>query len=657
MHIPAKAEDGAAIRLFHTGKNFMAYHTLGAHIIFVGDQPYGLFRLWAPHARAVSVVGNFNRWDWKKCPMRRVTKAGLWEAACPIQEKNRYAFSVEGENGTRRIKADPYAFSFQRGRPSFAVLSIEEPYGWKDGAWRAAQEKRDWKKGPMAIYEIHLSSWRQSANGRASYRSIADELIPYVKDMGYTHVEFLPLTEYPLEDSWGYQTTGYFAPAARFGNPQDFMYLVDQCHQAGIGVLLDWTPAHFPKDAWGLACFDGSSCYEPYWAEKSGRKDWGTLAFDYDRPEVASFLLSSAMFWLDRYHVDGLRVDAVSVMLFPEGEYSYENGGWNGAEEQGAVRFLRRLTNVAASIYPNAAIIAEDSSTRPLVTGRLSRGGLGFGAKWNMGWMNDTLRYFSLPVQDKPDGQAILAFSLGYALQEAYLLPLSHDEVVHGKGSLWQKMPGNSQEKFAGVRALLAYQMACPGKKLVFMGTELCPLEEWNFRTALQWELLSQREHRHMWEFCRALNHFYCASQPLWREDFSPRGFTPIACDDAGQSILVFCRNDDQGGCLLIVCNFQPVLRADYRVGVPAHGRYRLAFDTDDARYGGNGILTGQEELHSEELPMHGREQSVRLVLPPLSLLFYRVEKEADGAFQKLEKKNAPQEERGESRVYQGNCC
>ena len=525
------------------------------------------------------------------------------------------------------LKADPYAFHAET-RPGTASKLYElGEYRWGDGAWLEYRKNNPVYHRPLNIYEIHLGSWRRTGEGEfLSYRDIAQYLVPYVKEMGFTHVELLPITEHPLDDSWGYQCTGYFAATSRFGTPDDLMYLIDQLHQAGVGVILDWVPAHFPKDAFGLYEFDGQPCYEYADLRKGEHADWGTRVFDYGRNEVRSFLYSSALFWLEMFHIDGLRVDAVASMLYLD--YGRKDGAWvrnihGGNENLEAVDFLQKLNERVFAAHDDVLMVAEESTAWPKVSHPVSEGGLGFNLKWNMGWMNDVLHYMKMDPYFRQFNHKDITFSFLYAFSENFILPLSHDEVVHMKGSLLNKMPGSYEEKFAGVRAFYAYMLTHPGKKLLMMGSEFGQWNEWHFEYSLDWHLLDNEINRKTQAFFQAANHFYLAQAPLWEEDFSWEGFEWIYADDSQANTISFLRRDKKGNALVVVCNFSPVDRTGYCVGVPAAGAYTCLFNTDDPAFGGEG-RGDREAVKSQYIPCHGREQSIVITLPPMSAVIYK---------------------------------
>lgn len=614
---------------FHEGNDCRAYEFLGARPAVQDGQTGWVFRVWAPEAQAVSVVGDFNEWDRETHPMSKIS-VGVWERFVPaLEEFTSYKYAVQSKQGRWQDKADPYAYHAET-RPFTASKTYDlTGYAWGDEAWirsRSAVYDR-----PMNVYELHLGSWQRGGdNEMLSYRELAERIPSYVADMGYTHIELMPVMEHPFDGSWGYQVTGYFAPTSRYGTPKDFMYFVDRCHQAGLGVLLDWVPAHFPKDGFGLASFDGSCCYEYSDPNRREHTDWGTLIFDYGRNEVRSFLMSSAMFWLDFYHADGLRVDAVASMLYLD--YGKKNrfvpNIHGGRENLEAVSFFRKLNEQIFAAFPQALMIAEESTSWPMVTKPAYLGGLGFNFKWSMGWMNDTLHYMALDPVFRQHNHNDLTFSMMYAYSENYILPLSHDEVVHGKCSLIQKMPGYYADKFAGVRAYLGYMMAHPGKKLTFMGMEFGQFIEWNEAQSLDWHLLDYEMHQKLHAYTRTLNHFYRDRSPLWENDGDWAGFSWIVSGDYQGNTLAFARYDRSGREMICVFNFSPMARNGYRVGVDAPGCYREILSSNRAEFGGWGNVNDYP-MYTQEILCDGRPHSFMMDLPPLSAVFIEREGQA----------------------------
>ena len=610
--------------VFHQGRNFKAQDFLGAHRV---EENKFVFRVWAPHAAAVYVVGDFNDWNEENAPMSKLNDAGVWEAYVDsVKNFDAYKFLIYTCDGKKLYKADPYAFHAET-RPGTASKIFTSEYKWRDGTWLKKRKQASVYKSPVNIYEVHLGSWRIYEDGNTlSYCDLAKELVSYVKDMGYTHIEVMPVAEHPFDGSWGYQVTGYFAPTSRYGTPDDFKYFVDECHKAGLGVIVDWVPAHFPKDAHGLANFDGEACYEYADVKKGEHLQWGTKIFDYGRNEVQSFLISNACYWLEEFHIDGLRVDAVASMLYLD--YGREDGQWVANEKGGnenleAVAFMKLLNETVFKEHSDVMMIAEESTAWPMVSKPVFMGGLGYNFKWNMGWMNDILRYFSLDGIFRKYNHDLITFSFFYAFSENFVLPISHDEVVHGKGSLINKMPGNYNEKFAGVRAFLGYMYAHPGKKLLFMGSEFGQFIEWDYKKGLDWLLLDYDMHRLLQGYTKELNKFYKKNAPMWQIDYSWEGFNWIVSDDNANSVIAFVRSDENNEKIVAVCNFTPVLREKYKIGVPEADGYEIVFNSDASKYGGSGEkIKKSYRLHNGT--MHGYDNYIELTLPPMSTIYLK---------------------------------
>ena len=622
-----------ALEVFHTGDSVRAYDFLGAHLVNRNDKNGVVFRVWAPTARSVSVAGDFNNWNNEANYMYNIGY-GVWEVFVEgVKQFCTYKYCIESEYGDRLMKADPYAFHAQTRPGQASVVYDIESYSWNDSEWFNKRKENNISSSPMNIYEIHAGSWRKYPDGNFfNYQKLADELIPYLKEMHYTHVQLMPIMEYPYDGSWGFQTTGYYAPTSRYGTPSDFMAFVDKLHGEGIGVILDWVPSNFPTDDFGLARFDGSPLYESNDPKTSKRDSWGTCLFNYARFEVTSFLVSCAMFWLDKYHIDGLRIGALSSMLYLD--YGKFEGEWEpnkfgGKENLDAVDFVKRLNTAVHMYHPDVMMFAEENTSWPKLTHKIEDGGLGFDFKWNMGWMNDMLHYMSLNSMWRPFNHDSLTFSFYYAFSEKFLLPISHDEVSHGKGSLIKQMPGKYDEQFAGVRAFITYMYAHPGKKLVFMGTEIGQFDEWNHEEAIQWDLLEFEKHKKLRTFFKELNKFYLDCKPLYELDTVWKGFDWIHHDDYTNSVIAFKRTDKNGDEIVSVCNFQPIRRDEYCIGVPKYGLYDEVFNSDEERFGGSGVVNGNN-IKTEVMKIHGFDQGLSLTLPPLSVIYLRCAKELE---------------------------
>jgi 1,4-alpha-glucan branching enzyme len=611
------------VYLFREGTHGRLYSVMGCQL---GCRA-AAFRVWAPNARRVSVIGAWNGWDAAADPLApRADASGIWEGTvAAVARGDAYKFRIVTAQGEETDKADPFAL-FGEVPPSTASRAWTLDYDWEDDGWMGSRRARNALDAPMSIYEVHLGSWRREGNRLPTYRDIAQPLADYVRAHGFTHVELLPVTEHPFYGSWGYQTTGYFAPTARYGSPQDFMHFVDVLHRAGIGVILDWVPSHFPTDRHGLAYFDGTHLYEHADPRQGFHPEWSSAIFNYDRHEVRAFLLSSAMFWLDQYHVDGLRVDAVASMLYLD--YGRKAGEWipnayGGKENLGAIQFLRLLNESAYRDHPDVQVIAEESTAWPMVSRPVYLGGLGFGMKWNMGWMHDTLDYMRQPPIYRKYHQDRLTFSIWYAFTENFVLALSHDEVVYGKGSLIGKMPGDSWQQFANLRLLYGYMWAHPGKKLLFMGGEFGQRREWTHEAGLEWDVLRYPEHAGVARWIGDLNALLRSEPALYELDFDQRGFEWIDCRDADASVISFLRRPREGPPVLVVCNFTPVPRMNYTVGAPEGGYWREILNSDAPIYGGSG-LGNFGGVDAAPVPAQGRFHSMTLTLPPLSTLFFR---------------------------------
>jgi 1,4-alpha-glucan branching enzyme len=623
------------IHLLGEGTHLEPYRKLGSHLAEMGGVPGVTFAVWAPNAERVSVVGDFNNWDGRRHPMRNRGECGIWEMFVPgMGEGEIYKYEIRSrETGDLFLKADPHAFRCEIPPRTGSIVCDIDGYSWGDDEWMARRRAGNLLENPIVVYEVHLGSWKRKEGerpGYLSYRELADDLVPYVREMGYTHIELLPVTEHPFDGSWGYQSLGFFAPTSRHGTPQDFMAFVDRCHWEGIGVFLDWVPAHFPKDAYGLAFFDGTQLYEHADPQKGEHRDWGTLIFNYGRREVANFLLSSALFWLEKYHIDGLRVDAVASMLYLD--YSRNPGEWvpnefGRNENLEAIAFLRRMNEVVHARYPGAVTIAEESTAWPAVSRPVYLGGLGFTLKWNMGWMHDMLEFIGKAPIHRKYHFGTLTFALLYAFHENFVLPFSHDEVVHMKRAMLDKMPdADLWEKFANLRLLYAYMYGHPGKKLLFMGGEFGQWEEWNHDLSLQWDLLQWDSHRGIQTFLRELNLLYRTCPALHEIDFRPEGFEWIDFRDVDSSIVSFLRRGkDPSDILVCVFNFTPVVREGYRIGVPAPGFYVEAINSDAAAFGGSNLGNGGGVI-AEPTPWMGRPFSLSLTIPPLGALYLRPE-------------------------------
>ena len=621
------------LHLIGEGRHLELYRVMGAHPRTLQGVRGTSFAVWAPNASGVSLIGDFNQWDGRIYPMRVLGNGGIWEIFIPDLEAGElYKYEVKTKKGDLRIKTDPFAFFMELRPDNASVVWDLNNYQWNDSEWIGKRNK-DHGRGPMNIYEVHLGSWMrvpEEENRWLTYSEIAPKLVRHIKEYGFTHLELLPIMEHPLDESWGYQVTGYFAPTSRYGTPDEFKSLVDICHQNGIGVILDWTPAHFPKDDYALRLFDGTGLYEYVDSHLKEHPDWGTLIFNFGRNEVRNFLIASALLWLDIYHIDAIRTDAVASMLYLD--YGRKEGEWvpnryGGRENLDAVSLIRHINEDVYARFPGCFTIAEESTAWPGVSHPTYLGGLGFGFKWNMGWMNDTLSYFSKDPIHRKWHHNELTFSLLYAYHENFVLPLSHDEVVHEKGSLLSKMPGDRRQKFANLRSLISYMYTHPGKKLLFMGTELAPDNEWNLHSSLDWHLLNDPDRQAFSRFLMDLGGLYLREESLWQGDYDPMGFSWIDCKDSDHSVLSFLRRAKNGGYLICIFNFTPVPCFDYRIGVPEDIIYPEIFNTDRAAYGGRNLING-EEIKAEPVPWHTLQFSISITIPPLSCLILKPETE-----------------------------
>lgn len=623
--------------LFGAGNHYKIFEKLGAHFTTMAGVDGVSFAVWAPNAKSVSVMGSFNAWDPRRNPMRVLGESGIWELFIPgLQQFDQYKFHVKDKNNHTVDKADPYAF-FAQVRPDTAsVVFDSSSYEWKDSQWITQRDESNVYQKPMNIYEVHLGSWIRIPGEESrsmTYLEAADKLVSYVKEMGFSHIELMPVEEHPFDGSWGYQVTGYYAPTSRYGTPLEFKAFIDACHQNGIGVILDWVPAHFPKDEFGLAYFDGTALYEHQDPKKGEHPDWGTLIFNYGRNEVRNFLIANALYWVEEFHLDGLRVDAVASMLYLD--YGKTDGQWipnerGGRENLEAEEFLRHMNSVITGRYPSVMMIAEESTAWAGVTRSANYGGLGFSLKWNMGWMNDFLSYIKRDPIYRKYHHNDLTFSMVYGYTENFVLVLSHDEVVHGKGSMIEKMPGDMWQKFANLRVAYGFMYGHPGKKLLFMGSEFGQFSEWCEFKSLDWHLLEYDSHKQMQNYMKDLNHFYLQEPALWELDFDPQGFEWVECGDYNNSLLSFIRwGKDRSDELLIVCNFTPQPHFGYRTGVNVAGTYEEVFNSDLEQYGGSGVMN-RKPIVSERIQWNGRQNSIGIQVPPLGFVVFRRTQQAE---------------------------
>ena len=621
------------LELFHSGDSVRAYDFFGAHLVNWDGRDGIVFRVWAPNALSVSVVGNFNDWNKTADFMYKIDNE-VWELFIEgMKPYDIYKYCIETPYFEKILKSDPFANHFETRPDNASIVYDINQYEWNDEKWFEKRRNSDISKEPMNIYEMHSGSWKKYPDGNFfEYRKLADELVPYLKEMNYTHVQFMPIMEFPYDKSWGFQTTGYFAATSRYGKPEDLMYLVDRLHQENIGIILDWVPSNFPKDPHGLAQFDGTCLYEDEDVRLGERKAWGTCLFNFSRREVISFLVSSAMFWFDKFHFDGMRVGALTSMLYLD--YGKEEGEWfpnkfGGKENLEAIEFIKRLNTAIHLHHSDVMMFAEENTSWPKLTRSVEEGGLGFDYKWNMGWMNDMLHYMSLTPMWRSFNHDNLTYSFFYAFSEQFLLPISHDEVAHGKGSLIAKMPGEYDDKFAGVRAFITYMYAHPGKKLVFMGTEIGQFDEWDSDSAVQWDLLDYEKHSMLKRFFKELNRFYLDNKPLYELDSIWKGFDWIHHDDYTNSVIAFKRTDSNGDEIIAVCNFQPVKHEGYNIGVPKYGLYDEVFTSDALEYGGTGVSNGKS-IKPEKKKIHGYSQGLSLTLPPMGVIYLKCTQELE---------------------------
>lgn len=624
-----KLQTELPVYLFHQGTAEKAYDLMGSHPVRHKKIKGYVFRVWAPHAKQVFVTGEFCDWEACKYPMKKLTQQGIWEIFIPnVEEMCMYRYIIEDKKGKFHQKTDPYAYHMETPPATASKTYDLNGYEWKDKIWLEHRNSINPYNSPMNIYEVHMGSWRRYKDGHTfDYKKLSEELIPYVKEMGYTHIELMPVSEHPFDGSWGYQVTGYYAPTSRFGTPKDFMKFIDLCHQAGLGVILDWVPGHFPKDDFGLRKFDGGNCYEYSDPYKNEQQQWGTMVFDWGRNEVKSFLISNAAYWFDKYHIDGLRVDAVASMLYLD--YGKEDGEWRknihgGRENLEAVSFFKQLNRTVLSKFKGVLMIAEESTSWPMVTKPPQVGGLGFNFKWNMGWMNDTLDYMKYDPFYRKEKHNALTFPMTYIYDENFILPLSHDEVVHMKGSLINKMPGELEQKFSNLKAYYGYMMAHPGKKLLFMGGEFGQFSEWNYKQELDWERLQYKEHRNLKKFVKDLNHIYLENPAFWEQEEDWSGFKWLSCDDREKNIFIFKRISRKGEPILVICNFAGIGWKNYRINLEnmgIYGLYKEILNSDAEKYSGKGQHIKPAKIKKDENGIY-----ISVDIPPLAVVYMKAQ-------------------------------